>query len=88
MNAWSWAGIATTAIGAGLVIWAVWKVAWHEAGGWHGHWPASWCQCLHPRQAHLHYRPGTECSVPKCDCPRFRRADWDQGYIKELHPHG
>jgi hypothetical protein len=45
--------------------------------------PAGWCQCTHPRQAHRHYRPGTDCG--QCQCPRFRPADWDQA-MKELQP--
>jgi hypothetical protein len=27
------------------------------------------CRCGHNRQAHLHYRPGSECAA--CDCARF-----------------
>ncbi len=26
--------------------------------------------CGHPRQAHAHYRRGSDCAL--CDCPRFR----------------
>ncbi len=29
------------------------------------------CVCGHVRDAHEHYRPGTDCAL--CDCPRFRR---------------
>ncbi|WP_280115017.1 hypothetical protein [Kineococcus rubinsiae] len=29
--------------------------------------------CGHPREAHQHYRRGTDCSVRDCGCPRFRR---------------
>jgi hypothetical protein len=78
VNAWSWAGIATTAGGAGLVIWAVWKVAWHEAGGWHGH---RHCTCTHPRQAHLHYRRGRDCGL--CPCRKYKPIDWD-GWLQKL----
>lgn len=28
------------------------------------------CVCGHVRDAHEHYRPGTDCAL--CDCPRFR----------------
>jgi hypothetical protein len=31
------------------------------------------CRCGHPRSAHLHYRPGTECSLCP-DCGRYRSA--------------
>ncbi|MEV6343647.1 hypothetical protein [Actinoplanes sp. NPDC051851] len=35
------------------------------------------CLCGHPRRAHDHYRPGSECSAcPAGECPRFRRATW------------
>jgi hypothetical protein len=44
--------------------------------------PAGWCHCSHPEQAHRHYRPGTDCG--QCQCPRFRPADWDQAYDREL----
>jgi hypothetical protein len=30
------------------------------------------CRCGHWRQAHEHYRSGTDCSL--CPCPRFRAA--------------
>ncbi|GGK86271.1 hypothetical protein JOE58_001239 [Curtobacterium luteum] len=29
------------------------------------------CVCGHVRDAHEHYRPGTDCAL--CDCPRFRK---------------
>ncbi|MGD3261515.1 hypothetical protein QT366_22665, partial [Xanthomonas citri pv. citri] len=29
------------------------------------------CVCGHPRDAHEHYRPGTDCAL--CDCPKFRK---------------
>ncbi|WP_176491760.1 hypothetical protein [Curtobacterium sp. 'Ferrero'] len=29
------------------------------------------CVCGHPREAHEHYRRGSDCAL--CDCPRFRR---------------
>ena len=29
------------------------------------------CVCGHPREAHEHYRPGTDCAL--CDCPKFRK---------------
>lgn len=34
------------------------------------------CTCGHARQAHEHYRPGSDCAF--CDCPRFsrRRRAW------------
>jgi hypothetical protein len=47
--------------------------------------PAGWCHCSHLERAHRHYRPGTECSVPKCGCPKYEPADWDQA-MKELQP--
>jgi hypothetical protein len=28
------------------------------------------CRCGHVRDAHEHYRPGSDCSL--CDCPRYR----------------
>lgn len=32
------------------------------------------CTCGHPRTAHEHYRPGTECSLcPLGGCTRFKR---------------
>lgn len=30
------------------------------------------CSCGHGRQAHQHYRRGTDCSL--CSCPRFHRS--------------
>ena len=31
------------------------------------------CRCGHPRDAHEHYRKGTECAL--CDvCPRYRSS--------------
>lgn len=29
------------------------------------------CACGHPRQAHQHYRRGTDCAM--CSCQRYRR---------------
>ncbi len=31
------------------------------------------CRCGHTKVQHEHYRQGTDCSVPKCGCVRFRR---------------
>lgn len=34
------------------------------------------CRCGHPREAHRHYRKGTECSVcPAGECAGFRAAE-------------
>jgi hypothetical protein len=35
------------------------------------------CVCGHPRSAHEHYRPGSDCALcgPQA-CPRFRRRRW------------
>ena len=30
--------------------------------------------CHHPRDAHGHYRPGTECSI--CECPSYLAPLW------------
>jgi hypothetical protein len=32
------------------------------------------CTCGHPREAHEHYRRGTDCSA--CLCPRYDRGSW------------
>ena len=32
------------------------------------------CTCGHPREAHEHYRRGTDCSA--CLCPRFDVVHW------------
>jgi hypothetical protein len=32
---------------------------------------AATCACGHQREAHEHYRRGSDCAL--CDCPRFRR---------------
>jgi hypothetical protein len=29
------------------------------------------CVCGHPRDAHEHYRPGSDCAL--CDCQKFRK---------------
>ena len=29
------------------------------------------CVCGHVKDAHEHYRPGSDCGL--CDCPRYRR---------------
>jgi hypothetical protein len=29
------------------------------------------CRCGHDRQAHRHYRPGSDCGL--CECPRWTR---------------
>jgi hypothetical protein len=31
-------------------------------------WPKA-CVCRHVKQAHEHYRRGTDCAL--CDCPRY-----------------
>jgi hypothetical protein len=31
------------------------------------------CRCGHPREAHEHYRRGTDCAVADCTCVRFER---------------
>jgi hypothetical protein len=31
------------------------------------------CVCSHPREAHEHYRPGSECGFCGPGCHRFRR---------------
>lgn len=33
---------------------------------------ATICRCGDTRLAHLHYRPGTDCSGRGCACQRFR----------------
>jgi hypothetical protein len=36
------------------------------------------CRCGHGRDAHTHYRAGTDCSARGCPCPWWRnqRARW------------
>jgi hypothetical protein len=29
------------------------------------------CRCGHSKVAHMHYRPGSDCSG--CECPAYRR---------------
>jgi hypothetical protein len=31
------------------------------------------CRCGHGKGLHMHYRPGTDCGMPRCGCPRFGR---------------
>jgi hypothetical protein len=33
--------------------------------------PGRLCVCGHPKQAHQHYRPGTDCAL--CPCTRMKR---------------
>ena len=42
------------------------------------------CVCGHARQAHLHYRRGSECSLCDGGCPRFRRATAKKWFIHRL----
>ena len=30
------------------------------------------CQCGHSKELHEHYRRGSECAQPGCDCTRYR----------------
>lgn len=30
------------------------------------------CQCGHSKELHEHYRRGSECAQPGCDCKRYR----------------
>ena len=57
------------------VVGAVAKVAGRVRGWTRGARPASagetpCAECAHAREAHEHYRQGTDCSL--CDCSRFR----------------
>ncbi|WP_305790189.1 hypothetical protein [Symbioplanes lichenis] len=39
--------------------------------------PEALCVCGHERQAHDHYRAGSECTFcGAAGCPRFRRRTW------------
>jgi len=43
------------------------------------------CSCRHSRDAHRHYRPGSDCAF--CDCPRWSLPRADRRILQQLlHP--
>jgi len=45
------------------------------------------CRCGHPRDAHEHYRAGSECAVcGAAVCARFRRVYWWHRLIRGREP--
>jgi hypothetical protein len=47
---------------------------------------AATCRCGHAREAHSHYRPGTDCALcPAGECDRFRPAGGGRGLFRRHH---
>jgi hypothetical protein len=43
------------------------------------------CNCRHSRDAHRHYRPGSDCA--HCECPRWSLSRADRRVLQQLlHP--
>jgi hypothetical protein len=42
------------------------------------------CTCGHARQAHRHYRPGSDCS--RCGCGRWTWKGWRGTHVRRADP--